>query len=406
MPRPPKPYLHRGHYVTNVGGQRRKLCREEEGKAVARAAFLDVMRELRDNNGRPTPNLKVPQLAELYLSHRRGKIDDKNLENQTKWLARFAEEHKDRPARDITRLEAEAYIDGLAKRGWKTRYGQVKPYKPKTINHILTALRQMFRWGIDKDLLPAKNPWDRIRQLPWEGRQRVMTDEEWLSLLRHSGAHFRRVLLALRYTSLRPGELRALTWANVDWPNSRFVLHRHKTSRRTGKPRVVPFPPCLGNLLRWLQRRQDNAPSAHIFRNKWGRPWTDNHLSGYMDIVRQRAGIQPDANGERLTAYHHRHRFLTEAASSQHIEGIMLQRLAGHTSLAMTAHYAHLAGRTVGDAAARVAESLRPQRAREAQERKEEERVREAEREAEEKRAAELTQAVTQALRKAQGQAA
>ena len=49
---------------------------------------------------------------------------------------------------------------------------------------------------------------------------------------------------------VRPGELRALTWANVDWQNGRFVLHRHKTSRtqRVRKPRVIPFPPLVGKL--------------------------------------------------------------------------------------------------------------------------------------------------------------
>jgi integrase len=258
MPREPKPYLWRGSYVTNLGGQRHKLCREEDGKLVAREALFDLLRECRDNGGRPLPTMKVPQLVELYVTHRQGKIDAKNLANQKKWLVRFADQFKDRQARSISRLDAETYIDGLAKSNWRTRTGVAKPYMPKTINHILASLRCVFRWGIDKDLLPAKNPWDRILQLPWEGRQRVMTDEEWLALMRHSGAHFRRVLLVLRVTSLRPGELRALTWANVDWQNGRFVLHRHKTSRtqRVRKPRVVPFPPLVGKLLRWLQRRQ------------------------------------------------------------------------------------------------------------------------------------------------------
>ena len=31
MPRRPKPYLHRGWYVTNIGGVRHKLCPEADG---------------------------------------------------------------------------------------------------------------------------------------------------------------------------------------------------------------------------------------------------------------------------------------------------------------------------------------------------------------------------------------
>ena len=343
MPRPPKPYLHRGWFVTNVGGQRRKLCRADEGKKAAHAALLDVLRERRDS-GRVMPDVKVPRLVELYLAHREGKVDAKNWKNQAVWLARFAERYRDRAARDITRLEAEAYINGLADATWRTSAGRHRPYKPKTINHILAAIRQVFRWAIDQELLPARNPFDRIKSLHWEGRQRVMTDDEFQRLLRHSGPQFRRVLLVLRYTSLRPGELRAVKWDNVDWANGRFVIHRHKTSRtqKVRKPRLVPFPPWVAKLLHWLRRRQGGSPSPHVFRTTWGGPFSDGYLSDYMALVRDRAGIGADANGERLTLYHHRHRYLTEAASAHDIDGIRLQRLAGHTSLAMTAHYAHL----------------------------------------------------------------
>jgi hypothetical protein len=35
MPRTPKPHLHRGWYVSNVGGERHEPCRESEGKKAA-----------------------------------------------------------------------------------------------------------------------------------------------------------------------------------------------------------------------------------------------------------------------------------------------------------------------------------------------------------------------------------
>src|SRR5205807_1815731 len=133
---------------------------------------------------------------------------------------------------------------------------------------------------------------------------------------------------------------RKLTWKNWDERNGVLVLHRHKTSRRTGKPRIIPLPACVSKLLGYLKRRQGGGPDDPVFLNTWGRPWTDDHLAGYMADVRERAGLKPDAQGERLTAYHHRHAYLTEAASFHGIEGVMLQRLAGHTSLEMTTKYA------------------------------------------------------------------
>ena len=35
MPRPPRPYKSRGYFVSNVGGQRHKLCRYIDGKQRA-----------------------------------------------------------------------------------------------------------------------------------------------------------------------------------------------------------------------------------------------------------------------------------------------------------------------------------------------------------------------------------
>ena len=43
MPRKPKPYVHRGWWVTNMGGQRQKLCREEEGQKAAEGFLLDLL---------------------------------------------------------------------------------------------------------------------------------------------------------------------------------------------------------------------------------------------------------------------------------------------------------------------------------------------------------------------------
>src|SRR5256885_1471854 len=74
MPRPAKPYLHRGWWVTNVGGTRSKLCREEDGKESAEDAFLKLRQARRDSDGRIFPDLKVEQLTTLLP--RQGEDED------------------------------------------------------------------------------------------------------------------------------------------------------------------------------------------------------------------------------------------------------------------------------------------------------------------------------------------
>ncbi len=67
MPRRAKPYLHRGWYVTNVGGVRHKLCPEADGPHAAEDAFLGLQTERRRTGGRTFPNLKVVELVALFL---------------------------------------------------------------------------------------------------------------------------------------------------------------------------------------------------------------------------------------------------------------------------------------------------------------------------------------------------
>lgn len=379
MPRHPAPYRHRGWFVTNAGGRRHKLCREEEGKAAARRSLLSLLASLEDEergraeNFKPAgPAVTVSELARLYTDHKEGKIAPHTLIQQRRWLGRFALLHGDRPAKSLTRLEAQGYLDGIAAGTFRDRAGVTKPYGPRTVNIVASALRCMYRWGADVDLVPDKNPFDRYRRLPSPGRQRLCTDEEFQALLRHSRPHFRRALLALRLTSLRPGELRGLKWDMVDWESGCFVMHVHKTmhSQRVPKPRVVPFPACVARLLRWLRARQGPGGPAFIFLNSRGRQFSRCCLSCYMVVARRRAGILPDSNGEHLSLYSFRHLYLTRAAASRNIDGVLLQRLAGHESLSMTSRYVHLAAKTLAGAAAEVAGSLRPKRSLEAEARK------------------------------------
>ena len=118
--------------------------------------------------------------------------------------------------------------------------------------------------------------------------------------------------------------------------------------------------PCVENLLRWLFKRHGDQP--FVFLNSLGKPWTKDAFVQRMDGLRMRAGISPDENGEQLVLYHHRHTYLTAAASTEGISGPLLQQLAGHTDSRMTEKYAHLANREIVKAGQRVAESLRPRR--------------------------------------------
>jgi integrase len=329
MPRPAKPYLCRGWYVSNLGGKRHRLCPEADGLKAARDALLRLQQEVEGNGGRPFPSLSVVELVALFLDSVKVERSHHTYLDYQRWLAEFVRVHGHRQARDIARHDAQQFRNGIANGTWVRNRQSPRPYKPKTVNHAVIALKRCWNWAIQSDLLPARNPFDKMPLLHAEGRQRVMTDAEFQALLRHSSdSCFRRVLIALRYTSARPGEVRNLTWAQVDWENHRWVLHRHKSSRtaRVSKPKIVPMCLCVEKLLRWLHRRNGHQP--FVFLNSVGQPWTKDAFVQRMDSLRQRAGIVPDENGEHLVLYHHRHTYLTRAAATLGISGPMFLRVA------------------------------------------------------------------------------
>src|SRR5262249_48022660 len=114
MPRIAKPYVHRGWDVTNVGGERRKLCRESEGPGVAQEAFDRLKVERHDNGGRLPPELTVVQVAALFLHEVE---TDKGADHRTfhfyrTKLQRLSERVGNRKFRSLTQQ------DGVSFKAW------------------------------------------------------------------------------------------------------------------------------------------------------------------------------------------------------------------------------------------------------------------------------------------------
>lgn len=365
MPRRAKPYVHRGWFVSNVGGERHKLCREEDGVEAAEDALAELQQQRRHRGGRGFPKLTVAELVAIFLDNMEVEKPKRTYESYRHALREFAKLHGDRQVREITRLDGQNFKADIMRRTWKPgKNSPAKPYKPKTINHVLMALKRCWNWAIDMELIFPKNPFHKLPMLYSEGRQRVVTDAEFQTMLRHAGdVQFRQILLTLRYTSARPGELRTLTWSMVNWQNHRFVLPRHKTitTMRSPKAKIIPFPPHIEKLLRLLFA-EHGAKSQFVFLNTLGEPWTQNGLVKRMAKLRERAGIVPDENGENLVLYSNRHTYITAAASDQLIGGPMLQQLAGHTSATTTQRYAHLANTDIYRASLKVSDALKPKK--------------------------------------------
>jgi hypothetical protein len=73
-------------------------------------------------------SVKVEQSHHTYLDNQR-------------WLTEFAKADGQRQARDVTRQDAQQFHNRLAAGTWVRNRQPPRPYKPKTVNYAVIALK-------------------------------------------------------------------------------------------------------------------------------------------------------------------------------------------------------------------------------------------------------------------------
>jgi hypothetical protein len=72
--------------------------------------------------------------------------------------------------------------------------------------------------------------------------------------------------MMMRLTGARNAELYKLRWHQIDWEKGAAILEDHKTARKTGKSRIIVFPPPAMKLLAWLFRHRYGSAAVELQR--------------------------------------------------------------------------------------------------------------------------------------------
>jgi integrase len=340
----------------------------------------------RRNGGQSVPvpaSLTVADAVATYLDWSRLHQSPATTYGYSWYGNAFAALHGDHLAVELPRYYVTRWVDEMVSSGRWT--------SPNTAANAVAALSRIFAWCHAEGLLKA-NPLAGMKPGKRRSRQRVLTDAEYRSLLRGAHPAFRRILVALRWTGARPCELRAATWADVqydaDGRPARIVLAKHKTATtaKTPRPRVIwlvgPMPRLVAWLMRcansrngeWLASSAD-GPQAKtreictagikntgemagvvecgpqpLFTTETGRPWSAGRLCQVVGERRRAAGLAADC-----CSYLLRHGYLT-AALVNGVPLTTLAELAGNSPATITRTYAHVAAELAHlEAAARQA---------------------------------------------------
>jgi integrase len=212
---------------------------------------------------------------------------------------------------------------------------RLKEASAVTTNIDLRTLRAAFNAALRWELIDH-NPFARIQQVkPPEGSPSFFTKTDFEKLINLVKENWLKEIIVLAVlTGMRRGEIVNLRWKDVDL--ARKVVHiRSSSSFRTklGKQRMIPLSDVAAEL---LEARHARSTKEFVFTLNGRRireGWVSHKFKYYVYEARF-----PD---DRLHFHSLRHTFASWLVQ----DGVSLyevQKLLGHSSIAVTQVYSHL----------------------------------------------------------------
>jgi integrase len=215
-----------------------------------------------------------------------------------------------------------------------------------SINRELQILRRILRLAVEWG---AADSTVKIKMLPGERRrERVITPEEETKYLAAAPEPLASIATVLADTGLRPDECFRLRWESIAWVNGRYGTLLVTHGKTAAARRVLPMTPRVRTVL-------------EARRNAAGRPeegwvWPAGTRSGHAEpssLRKLHRNALADSKLRPFVLYSLRHTFLTRLGQSG-CDPWTLARIAGHSSMNISARYVHPSEDVVLDAISRL----------------------------------------------------
>jgi len=216
---------------------------------------------------------------------------------------------------------------------------QAQGLQVSSVNSSLQVLRRMLHIAVEWGAI-EKAP--RIKLLPGERRrEHVVGEDEEARYLAAASELLASIATVLADTGMRPDECHRLRWETVTWINGRngslLVTHGKTAAAR----RVLPMTPRVRALLeaRWEAAQRPSEGWVWPAQTQNGHVDRSSLKKQHKKAVRL-SGVRP------FVLYSLRHTFLTRLGASG-CDAWTLARIAGHSSVAISARYVHPSEDTV-----------------------------------------------------------
>jgi len=326
--RRPEPWYRasKSAWFVQFGSQQVRLAKgpKDETEKEAFEAYFKLMAHRPE--GLPSAdNLFTALLCDLFLEHSQKHHEPCTYTLYKHFLQPFCKDHGRLPAKDIKPFHVTRWLDQHPT--WKA-----------SRRHAALAVKRVFTWA-DKQGLLAPSPLRSLEVEPNNRRTRVLTADERAEILGATrDEEFREFITAMIDTGCRPGEVSKVTAAQVNLGLGVWIFEKHKTAKKTGKPRVIYLTAAMVELSRKLIAKYPEGP---LFRGPRGaKPFTKNGVRCRFRRLREKL-----PHLKHFVAYNYRATFATNALENG-VGIAQVAELLGHADTTMVSkHYSMLSER-------------------------------------------------------------
>jgi integrase len=350
-------YLREGRYIAGFNcpqvGRWRMVTLDADTLTEARRERDAILAGLRDGRSRAPNATTVEDLFRDCQDARN--LSDRTRAHERHLFDRHLDSLADRRAQDVTPAELARVLRGLRDR-----------YSPWTCVAVHRLARGAFALGVRRGIL-TRSPADGLArsEIPRQRNARrvhVLDADALARLVAAATSERWRAALGLAgFAGLRLGELRALTWEDVDLDARALTIARSLTPDGTVKApkteagtRVVPTVPALRRVLvEWRLRSPHTRPGDLVVCTAEGGPVQERNVRRALDDAKTTAGLAETAG--RLSMHALRHSCLSALATGG-LAATTLAEIAGHTDPGFTLRVYARDGRDPGELVADVLE--------------------------------------------------
>ena len=305
-------------YYTPAGRERRALSTKNKRQAERRAREIAELIQREDWEALATLDWRSKPAANTFATF----VRDEFLPNYCTWgettrhheAARLKILCEQFGALPLSAVTASAIKTWLAKR-------EAQGLSVASCNRYLSNLKSIYNAAVTYEYC-RMNPAAAVttQKEPVKTRD-VLDDDEFERLLTELPEYARRIVVAAAETGMRAGEIRRLTWADVDLGARELRVLQAKNKEF----RIVPLTQALQALMEEMRTEVTPHPTAPVFGSM--------NIKKGLAAALKRAGID-----KHVTLHSFRHQFATRALEAG-MSSFHLQAIGGWKSPTMLQRY-------------------------------------------------------------------